>query len=57
MQVTGWPVATLRRGEVVMRDGRVQAAPGSGRYLPRGPYDMIRPRGVLPDGFDASAFA
>ena len=57
LEVTGWPVATLRRGEVVMRDGKVQAAPGSGQFLARGPYDMIRPRGVLPDGFDASAFA
>jgi dihydropyrimidinase len=57
MTVTGWPVATLRRGEVVMRDGVVQAEPGSGKFLPRGPYDMIRPRGVLPDGFDASAYA
>ena len=57
MKVTGWPVATLLRGRVAMRDGRVQAEPGSGRFLPRGPYDMIRPRGVLPDGFDASAHA
>jgi dihydropyrimidinase len=57
MKVTGWPVATLRRGEVVMRDGTVQAELGSGRYLARGPYDLIRPRGVLPNGFDASAFA
>lgn len=57
MQVTGWPVATLRRGEVVMRDGRVQAEPGSGRFLPRGPYEAAKPRGVLPDGFDASRFA
>ncbi|MBN8889523.1 MAG: amidohydrolase family protein, partial [Rhodospirillales bacterium] len=57
MRVTGWPVATLRRGAVVMRDGVVQAEPGSGQYLARGPYDMIRPRGVLPDGFDASVFA
>ncbi len=57
MEVTGWPVATLRRGEVVMRDGHVQAEPGSGQFLPRGPYDLAKPRGVLPDGFDASAFA
>ncbi len=57
MEITGWPVATLRRGEVVMRDGKVQAEPGSGQYLPRGPYDMATPRGVLPDGFDASAYA
>ena len=57
LEVTGWPVATIRRGEVVMRDGMVQAEPGSGRFLARGPYDLIKPSGVLPDGFDAAAFA
>ncbi len=57
LEVTGWPVATMRRGEVVMRDGKVQAPEGSGQFLPRAPYELIRPRGVLPDGFDASAFA
>jgi len=56
LEVTGWPVATMRRGEVVMRDGKVQAEPGSGQFLARGPYDMIKPTGRLPDGFDASAF-
>ena len=56
-EVTGWPVLTLRRGEVVMREGVVQAAPGSGRFLARGPYPMIRPRGVLAHGFDAAAHA
>jgi dihydropyrimidinase len=56
MTVTGWPVATVKGGRVVMRNGAVQAEPGSGQFLPRGPYDMIRPRGVLPDDFDASAF-
>ncbi len=55
--VTGWPVATLRRGVVVMRDGTIQAEPCSGQFVARAPYDLIRPRGVLPDGFDASAFA
>ena len=56
LEVTGWPVATIRRGEIVMRDGKVQAEPGSGQFLARGPYDMIKPTGRLPDGFDASAF-
>lgn len=56
LEVTGWPVATLRRGEVVMHNGKVQAEPGSGQYLPRGPYDLIKPTGRVPDGFDASAF-
>jgi dihydropyrimidinase len=51
LEVTGWPVTTIRRGEVVMRDGKVQAEPGTGRYLPRGPYDLIRPRGETPYGF------
>jgi dihydropyrimidinase len=54
LEVTGWPVATVRRGAVVMRDGVVQAEPGTGRFLPRGPYPFIAPRGVLADGFDAA---
>ena len=56
LEVTGWPVMTLRRGDVVMRDGSVQAEPGSGRFLARGPYDLIKPTGNVPFGFDASAF-
>ncbi|HTB46357.1 MAG TPA: amidohydrolase family protein, partial [Acetobacteraceae bacterium] len=56
MEVTGWPVATVKGGRVAMRDGKVQAEPGSGRFLARGPYPMIKPRGVLPDGFDAAKF-
>lgn len=55
LAVTGWPVATIRRGEVVMQDGRVQAEPGTGQYMAVGPYDMIAPRGVLANGFDPSA--
>ncbi|MGH7120205.1 MAG: dihydropyrimidinase [Acetobacteraceae bacterium] len=57
MEVVGWPVAVVRRGEVVMRDGIVQAEPGSGVFLPRAPYAAATPRGVIPDGFDASRFA
>ncbi|WP_376097461.1 dihydropyrimidinase [Roseomonas sp. CCTCC AB2023176] len=33
--VIGWPVTTIRRGEVVMRDGAILAAPGSGAWLAR----------------------
>ena len=56
-EVTGWPATVIRRGEVVMQDGAVRAQPGSGRYLPVPPYDMICPRGAPPDGFDAAAFS
>lgn len=55
--VTGAPVLTMRRGVVVMRDGTVQAEPGSGRFVARGAYDFIKPTGRLANGFDASAFA
>jgi len=56
-EVTGWPVLTMRRGEVVMQGGVVSATPGSGRYIPVPEYDFIKPSGNLPNGFDASAFA
>jgi dihydropyrimidinase len=36
-EVTGWPVVTVRRGEVVYRDGEVIGRPGSGRVLKCGP--------------------
>lgn len=35
-QVTGWPVLTLRRGEIVFRDEAVLGQPASGRVLSRG---------------------
>ena len=35
-EVTGWPVLTMRRGEVVYRDGEVLGEAGSGELLARG---------------------
>ncbi len=32
-QVTGWPILTLRRGEIAYQDERLLAQPGSGRVL------------------------
>jgi dihydropyrimidinase len=34
-ELTGWPVMTLLRGQVIFRDGKVVGKPGVGRYLPR----------------------
>ncbi|MDP9343380.1 MAG: amidohydrolase family protein [Actinomycetota bacterium] len=34
-ELTGWPVLTMLRGNVLMRDGEVVGAPGYGRYLRR----------------------
>lgn len=34
MECRGWPLLTLLRGQVVMRDGKVVGTPGLGRFLP-----------------------
>ena len=52
LEVTGWPETTLVRGQPVVERGKVVGAPGSGQWLPRGPYAMIRPRGVFPGPFN-----
>ena len=36
--LTGWPVMTIRRGEVVYEDGRVVGRPGSGGAVAREPW-------------------
>jgi dihydropyrimidinase len=51
-EVTGWPETTLVRGVAVVEDGRVVGAPGHGQFLARGVYEMIKPRGVFPGGFN-----
>ncbi|MDX7950603.1 dihydropyrimidinase [Lichenihabitans sp. Uapishka_5] len=53
-EVTGWPTLTLARGQVVMRDGTVTATLGAGRFLPADLPRDARPRGLVPDGFDAA---
>ncbi len=43
-EVTGWPVVTIRRGEVVYQDGKITAAAGSGRLAPRHRWQRPSPR-------------
>lgn len=33
-EVTGWPVTTIRRGEVVYENGKILSRPGSGKFIP-----------------------
>jgi dihydropyrimidinase len=44
MDLTGWPVATVARGAVVVRDGAWLGDPGRGRFLPRGAPDPLPER-------------
>lgn len=52
IEVTGWPELTMVRGKTIVQDGQVVAEPGHGVFIPRGPYDMIRPRGIFPTPFN-----
>jgi len=47
MTVTGWPVTTISRGEVVWDDDRVLASPGRGRFLRRDPAGALARAGAL----------
>ena len=52
LEVTGWPTATLLRGQLAMQNGKILAQPGAGHYLPVPPYPYIDPRGRHANGFD-----
>jgi dihydropyrimidinase len=40
-EVTGWPVVTVHRGEVIYRDGQVLGQPGRAGIVPRGPTGSL----------------
>src|SRR5262245_55117896 len=50
--LTGWPETVLRRGEVIVRAGTLEAKPGSGQFLPRAAGEVARPLGRLAPDMD-----
>ncbi|MEO0363127.1 MAG: amidohydrolase family protein, partial [Pseudomonadota bacterium] len=40
MELTGWPVTVLSRGERVVEGGALVAEPGRGRFVKRAPVDL-----------------
>lgn len=40
-EVTGWPMTTIRRGEVVYRDGQIHGEPGNGEILYRSKTEIL----------------
>ncbi len=52
MVLTGWPVTTIVRGQVVMDAGARLVEPGYGQFQPRGTYPLMMPRGAFPTPFD-----
>ena len=43
--MTGWPQATILRGEVVMQGGKISGRKGWGRFLPRALSPMAARQG------------
>lgn len=46
MQLTGWPIVTMSRGEIVCRDGTLLADKGRGVFLPCNRPALIKPARV-----------
>lgn len=46
--VTGWPVTTILRGQVVIRDGELAGKPGQGGHVARERSQLARPVGAPP---------
>jgi len=44
-ELTGWPITVVSRGEVIVREGKLEATRGRGRFLARAPSDALRPAG------------
>jgi dihydropyrimidinase len=51
-RLRGWPETVLRRGEVIVSEGAMRAAPGSGRLQLRGQAASMQPTGTLSPEFD-----
>jgi dihydropyrimidinase len=52
MELTGWPVTVLTRGERVVDGGRLVAREGQGRFVPRGRIDLTGHPGRLQPELD-----
>ncbi len=52
--ITGWPTMVLRRGAVIVDDGKLAVAAGSGQFLPRDAGPAATPTGRVSPEFDPS---
>lgn len=51
-RITGWPERVISRGRVVIEDGEIHAAPGSGAFQPCDRPESARPAGSPPPELD-----
>ncbi|WP_412065667.1 dihydropyrimidinase [Rhizobium sp. SYY.PMSO] len=52
--VKGWPETVIRRGEVIVADGKLHAVAGSGQFLARAAGEAAIPTGKLPLEMDSA---
>jgi dihydropyrimidinase len=52
MQITGWPVTVIRRGEVIVEGGELRAQRGSGEFVVRNRIDCTGMPGQLAPELD-----
>jgi dihydropyrimidinase len=45
-RLKGWPTTVISRGRIIVEDGRLAAARGSGQFLPCALSEAARPRGI-----------
>jgi dihydropyrimidinase len=50
--ITGWPVTVMRRGDVIVSEGKLTAKPGSGAWVPRAGGPAAAPLGRLTADMD-----
>jgi dihydropyrimidinase len=50
-RVKGWPVTTILRGSIVVRDGQLMGSKGAGQHLARQKSALAIPAGLLPTTF------
>ncbi len=55
IQVTGWPVTTIVRGQVIVRDGVLCGAMGHGKHIARSLSSFAVPTGHLPTNFSPAS--
>ncbi len=46
IDVTGWPVSTMVRGQFVVRDGKLVGKENAGAYVTRGKSELAKPAGT-----------
>ncbi|MEM1344944.1 MAG: dihydropyrimidinase [Pseudomonadota bacterium] len=52
LELTGWPVTVLSRGQRVIEDGRLVGAPSHGKFVARRPVDLSAIPGATPAELD-----